>query len=214
VVNPTSITQSTTTGSGEFDVTFKSTLALPGFSARAFGLSQPTTTTETVAQDDPNNPSSATVKKNVTITNAARLQIDLDTPADDDIDMFLVRDANGDGAFTNSEVIGSSTGGTGADEHITAIRPVDGNYQVWLQGWAISGDAATNQAPLTIFPVQGNDLVVTGVPSGPVAAGQSVTLHVTYAKPSMVAGQSYFGELHLGPSAAPSALQVPIRINR
>jgi hypothetical protein len=30
----------------------------------------------------------------------------------------------------------------------------------------------------------------------------------------MVAGQSYFGELHLGPSVAPSALQVPIRINR
>jgi hypothetical protein len=213
-VNPTSVTQSTTTGAGEFDVTFKSTLALPGFSAKAFGLSQPTTSTETVVQDDPNDPSSATVKKNVTITNAARLQIDLDTPTDDDIDMFLVRDANGDGAFTNSEIIGSSTGSTGADEHITAIRPVDGNYQVWLQGWAISGDASTNQAPLTIFPVQGTDLTVEGIPAGPVAAGQVVTLKVKYNKPSMVAGQSYFGELHLGPSVAPSALQVPIRINR
>jgi hypothetical protein len=165
-------------------------------------------------QDDPNNPSSATVKKNVTLANAARLTINLDTPADDDIDLFLVRDANNDGAFTNEEIIGASTGGTGADEHIEAVRPVDGNYQVWLQGWSISGDAATNQAPLVIFPVQGNDLVVEGVPAGPVAAGQSVTLTVKYNKPSMVAGQSYFGELHLGPSAAPSALQVPIRINR
>ncbi|HKF13911.1 MAG TPA: S8 family serine peptidase [Gaiellaceae bacterium] len=214
VVNPTSVTQSTTTGVGEFDVTFESTLALPGMSAKAFGLSQPTSSTETVVQDDPNNPSSATVKKNITLANAARLTIDLDTPGDDDIDMFLVRDANGDGTFTNSEIIGSSTGSTGADEHITAVRPVDGNYQVWLLGWAISGDASTNQAPLTIFPVQGNDLVVEGIPAGPVAAGQSVTLHVKYNKPSMVAGQSYFGELHLGPSVAPSALQVPIRINR
>jgi hypothetical protein len=214
VVNPTSVTQSTMTGVGEFDVTFKSTLDLPGLAAKAFGLSQPSTSVETVVQDDPNNPSSATVKKNVTLANAARLTIDLDTPNDDDVDLFLVRDANNDGAFTNAEIIGSSTGGTGADEHIEAVRPVDGNYQVWLQGWSISGDAATNQAPLQIFPVQGNDLVVEGVPAGPVAAGQSVTLTVKYNKPSMVAGQSYFGELHLGPSAAPSALQVPIRINR
>jgi hypothetical protein len=214
VVNPTSITQSTTTGAGEFEVSFRSTLDLPGFAAKAFGLSQPTTSTETVQQDDPNDPSSATVKKSITLANAARLTIDLDTPADDDIDLFLVHDANGDGTFTNAERIGSSTGGTGADEHITAVRPVDGNYQVWLQGWSISGAAETNQAGLTIFPVQGNDLVVEGVPSGPVAAGETVTLKVTYNKPAMVAGQSYFGELHLGPSVAPSALQVPIRINR
>jgi hypothetical protein len=215
VVNPTSVTQDTTTGAGEFDVKFKSTLALPGFSARAFGLSQPVTSTETVVQDNPDDPSSATVKKNVAISNAARLTIDLDVPSDDDIDLFLVRDANGDGTFSYpGEVIGSSTGSTGADEHIEAVRPADGNYQVWLQGWAISGDASTNQAGLTIFPVQGNDLVVTGAPSGPVAAGETVTLKVTYNKPAMVAGQSYFGELHLGPSVAPSALQVPIRINR
>jgi hypothetical protein len=214
VVNPTSVTQSTTTGVGQFDVTFKSTLDLPGLAAKAFGLSQPSSSVETVVQDDPNNPSSATVKKNVTLANAARLTINLDTPPDDDIDLFLVRDANNDGAFTNAEIIGSSTGSTGADEHIEAVRPLDGNYQVWLQGWAVSGDASTNQAPLEIFPVQGTDLVVEGVPAGPVAAGQSVTLTVKYNKPSMVAGQSYFGELHLGPSAAPSALQVPIRINR
>ena len=214
VVNPTSVTQSTATGAGEFDVTFKSTLALPGFAAKAFGLSQPSTSTETVQQDDPNDPSSATVKKSITLANAARLTIDVDTPTDDDIDLFLVRDANGDGTFTNPEVIASSTGGTGADEHIEAVRPVDGNYQVWLLGWQISGDASTNQAGLEIFPVQGNDLVVEGVPTGPVAAGEIVTLKVKYDKPSMVAGQSYFGELHLGPSVAPSALQVPIRINR
>ena len=214
VVNPTSITQSTATGAGEFDVTFKSTLSLPGFAAKGFGLSQPSSSVETVQQDDPNNPSSATVKKSITITNAAKLTIDLDTPSDDDIDMFLVHDANGDGTFTNGEIIGASTGGTGADEHIQAVRPADGNYQVWLQGWSISGGPETNQAGLVIFPVQGNDLVVTGVPAGPVAAGETVTLHVTYNKPAMVTGQSYFGELHLGPSVAPSALQVPIRINR
>jgi hypothetical protein len=213
VVNPTSVTQTTADGTGQFQVTFKATLDLPGFAADAFGLSQPATSTETVQQDNPDDPSSATVKKNVTLNHAARLTINVDVPADDDIDVFLVHDANGDGTFTNSEIIGSSTGSTGADEHIEAVRPADGNYQVWLQGWAISGAPETNQAGLEIFPIQGNDLTVTGAPTGPVPAGQTVTLTVSYNKPSMAAGD-HFGELHLGPSVAPSALQVPIKITR
>jgi hypothetical protein len=212
VVNPTSVTQSTPDGTGQFDVTFRSTLDLPGFAAEAFGLSQPTLTTETVQQDDPNDPSSATVKKNLTLSHAARLTINLDVSDDDDVDLYLVHDANGDGAFTNAEIIGSSTGSTGADEHIEAVRPVDGNYQVWLQGWQIAG--GPSPAGLEIFPVQGNDLVVEGIPTGPVPAGQTITLTVRFNKPSMVAGQSYFGELQLGPSVAPSALRIPIRIDR
>jgi Subtilase family len=213
VVNPTSVTQTTADGTGQFQVTFKSTLDLPGFSAEAFGLSQPSTSVETVQQDNPNDPSSASVKKNVSLSHAARLTIDLDTPADDDVDLFLVHDANGDGTFTNNEIIGASTGGTGADEHITAVRPADGNYQVWLQGWSVSGGPETNQAALEIFPVQGNDLVVTGVPTGPVPAGQAITLTVTYNKSAMTPGD-HFGELQLGPSVAPSTLQIPIKITR
>lgn len=212
VVNPTSVTQSTADGTGQFDVTFRSTLDLPGFSAEAFGLSQPSVTTETVQQDNPNDPSSASVKKSVTLAHAARLTVNVDVADDDDIDLFLVRDANGDGTFTNGEIIASSTGSTGEDEHIEAVRPADGNYQVWLQGWQIAG--GPSPAGLEIFPVQGSDLVVEGVPTGPVPAGQTITLTVRFNKPSMVAGQSYFGELHLGPSVAPSALQIPIRINR
>ena len=212
VVNPTSVTQTTADGTGQFQVTFKSTLDLPGFAARGFGLSQPSTTTETVVQDDPNDPSSATVKKSLTLSNAARLTIDLDVADDDDIDLFLVYDANGDGG-TNDEIIGASTGSTGADEHIEAVRPADGKYEVWLQGWSISGGPETNQATLTLFPVQGNDLTVTGAPPGPVAAGETVTLTVSYNKPTMTPGD-HFGELHLGPSVAPSALQVPIKITR
>jgi Subtilase family len=218
VVNPTSVVQTTATGVGEFNVTFKSTLDLPGFAADAFGLSQPSTTTETVDQDNPDEPSSACTAapgnvpscKNFSLAHAARVTVNLVVPADDDIDLYLVHDADGDGTFEDEEVIGSSTGGTGADERIEAVRPADGNYQVWMQGWSISGGS---QADLTIFPVQGNDLVVTGAPSGPVPAGQQITLTVNYNKPAMTPGD-HFGELHLGPSAAPSALQIPIKITR
>jgi hypothetical protein len=59
----------------------------------------------------------------------------------------------------------------------------------------------------------GNDLTVTGAPSGPVPAGTPVTLHVAFNK-AMTAGQDYFGELLLGPAAAPTALTVPVKISR
>jgi hypothetical protein len=67
--------------------------------------------------------------------------------------------------------------------------------------------------PLTVDPVQGNDLTVSGLPDGPVPAGTPVTLTVDFAHP-MTAGQDYFGELLLGPPSAPTALTVPIRISR
>ena len=44
-------------------------------------------------------------------------------------------------------------------------------------------------------------------------AGTPVTLHVAYNK-AMTAGQSYVGELLLGPPAAPTAMTVAVQISR
>ena len=79
-----------------------------------------------------------------------------------------------------------------------------------MQGWAVAG---TPSFELTIDPIQGNDLTVTGLPPGPVPAGTPVTLTVSFSK-TMTAGQDYFGELKLGPPSAPTALTVPIKITR
>jgi hypothetical protein len=105
--------------------------------------------------------------------------------------------------------VGSSTTPT-ADERVSLIAPPDGNYQVWAQGWSVNG---TPTVKLTIDAIQGNDLTVSGLPSGPVAAGTPVTIHVAFSK-AMTAGQDYFGELLLGPPTAPTALSVPIKISR
>ena len=61
--------------------------------------------------------------------------------------------------------------------------------------------------------LQGNDLTVTGLPSGAVPAGTPVTIHVAYSK-AMTAGQDYFGELLLGPPSAPTAFSVPVTVRR
>ncbi|HSL32745.1 MAG TPA: S8 family serine peptidase [Candidatus Limnocylindrales bacterium] len=206
-VDPAAVDLATATDSGSFDVTFEAGIDLDGLTADAFGLSQPVTTTETAHQDNPADPSSASVKKPFTLAHAARATIT--TALTDDLDLFIVYDANNDGTFELSEIIASSAGADG-NESVTMIAPPDGNYQAWVQGFAVAG---TPTFPLTIDAVQGTDLTVSGLPAGALPAGTPVTITVNFSKP-MTTGQDYFGELQLGPPTAPNALSVPITIHR
>jgi hypothetical protein len=90
-VSPSAVTQHTATGAGAFDVTFKAGIDLPGFNAEAFGLSQPVVKDEVVHQDDPNDPSSASVKETVQIAHASRATFTVDVDSDD-VDLFIVHD--------------------------------------------------------------------------------------------------------------------------
>ncbi|MGW6282462.1 S8 family serine peptidase [Kribbella sp. NPDC055071] len=207
-VSPSSVVQTATGDTGGFDVTFESSVPLDGLKAAGYGLSQPSTTSEVAHQDDPNDPTTASVKKNITLTHASKLNVSTALDSND-LDLYVVRDANNDGVFSPSEIVASSAGGT-ANEAVSLVSPPDGNYQIWVHGFSVAG---TPTFTLNVNAIQGNDLTVTGVPTGPVAANTPVTLHVDYNK-AMTPGQSYNGELLLGPSSAPSALSVPIKITR
>jgi hypothetical protein len=207
-VSPTKIDTTAAGNTGSFDVTVEANVDLTGLEAEGFGLSQPTTENVQVKQDNQDDPSTASVKRNITLTHASKLQVNFDLDTDDN-DLFVVRDANGDGQFTRSEVVASSTTGT-SHEAVTLVKPADGAYQIWVHGWQVAG---TPTGVLKVDAIQGNDLTVTGIPAGAVPAGTPVTLHVSFDK-AMTAGQSYFGELLLGPNEAPAALKVPIKITR
>ena len=64
-------------------------------------------TTETAQQDDPNDPSTASVKKPFTHRPRRRATISVSLP-DQDIDLYVVCDANGDGKFTPAEIVAAS----------------------------------------------------------------------------------------------------------
>jgi hypothetical protein len=207
-VAPSAVDITTGVDGGSFEVTFTSGLDLDGLVAEGYGLSQPTLESVPGQQDNPNDPSTASIKRDVTITHASRLTVST-TLASDDFDLFVVYDANSDGVFTNSEIVGSSTTGT-SNEFVELVAPPDGDYQVWVQGWSVSGNPVLD---LFIDALQGNDLTVSGLPDGPVAAGTPVTITVDFSK-AMTVGETYFGELVLGPPSAPTALQVPIMITK
>jgi hypothetical protein len=208
-VSPGAVNVTTSADSGAFDVTFTSSVALDGLTAEAFGLSQPQTFVEATQQDDPNDPSSAHVKHDVAISHASSARVTVEV-GDQDVDLFVVYDANDDGVFSNSEIVASSTGGAGADEFVELVRPADGDYQVWAQGWQVAG---TPDITVGIDVTQGSDMTLSGLPAGGVSAGVPVVIHVDFTK-SMVGGESYFGELLLGPPTAPTALRIPVTINR
>lgn len=208
-VAPSSVDLDSPSDTGGFDITFTSSIDLAGLTAEAFGLSQPEEFVEQTQQDDPNDPSSASIKHDLAIDHASSARITLDVGSDD-VDLFLVYDANDDGVFTNAEIIASSTNGAGTDESIEVVRPLDGNYQVWAQGWQVAG---TPDVTLGIDVTQGTDMTLSGLPGGAVSAGDPVAIHVDFNK-SMVVGQTYFGEILLGPPSAPAALRVPVEITR
>jgi hypothetical protein len=213
-VNPTAVTSNAAAdGTGSFDVTVNSSLALPGLKADAFGLSQPQSFTVHAAQDDPAeaDPSTASAKvKNIVIgDHASRATFTLpDVGSAEDIDLFVAYDTGG-GHF---QVVGSSTGPAGAQESVTLVAPPAGNYEVWVYGFQVSAADAAAGNTVGVDIVQGHDLTVTGIPSGAVPPNTPVHLHVTYAH-AAASPKPYEAELLLGPDVAPTAVTVPITIN-
>ncbi len=92
------------------------------------------------------------------------------------------------------------------------IAPPAGEYEVWVYGFQVSDADTTAGNPVGIDIVQGNDLTVSGVPSGAVPANTPVTLHVTF-KNAATSTAPWKAELLLGPTVAPTAVKVPVTIN-
>jgi hypothetical protein len=207
-VAPAAVDQTVTADSGSLDVTLTSSVDLPaGIVARGYGLSQFQAVPATVQQDDPDDPATASARVPFSVATASRATVAVDTGADD-ADLYVLRDQNGDGAFTADEVVASSAT-AGGQESVTMVLPVDGAYEVWVHGYGVPGPVATT---VQIDVVQGTDVTATA-PAGPVAAGTPVTIHAEWAKP-LTPGQVYHGEILVGPASAPTAIAIPVTITR
>lgn len=64
---------------------------------------------------------------------------------------------------------------------------------------------------ISIDVIQGNDLVATNVPDGPVTANTPITFDVSAAVP-YEPGSTWEGLLYLGPADTPTALVIPVTV--
>jgi hypothetical protein len=189
-----------------------SQMPLPAFKARIFGLSKPDMLqNQSIGQDDPNTPATAGFKKTYDFPDEiASFRVTLMGKTGNDLDLFIMYDANKDGAFDYpGERVGAGANGPDANETATlaGFRPA-GKYQVWVHGATVP-QATTFD--LVVDVVSGSSLKVTGVPED-VEAGRMYALQMC-ADPQAVAGmtEDMRGVIVLGPGTSPSMLTWPVR---
>lgn len=200
----------TTTLSECLPLTFRSTLDLPGLASDGFGLSKIERLTGLSAQqDDPNDENTSSYKRTITVSHASKLVVNMTSASQADLDLFLLYDANRDGRFDFPAEVVSRSEDSASTELVSAGRPQDGVYQVWVHGYDVPGGSATFN--LNIDLVQGQDIAVHNVPSGAITANTTVNLQMCYRK-EVAPGDTYAGEVRLGPSTAPGVLSVPFSI--
>jgi len=202
-VTPRSIEITTDQDTGSVQVTVQSSLALEALAAEGWGLSLPETFPDQVArQDDPNDPATASYTRTVTVEHAALLEVFTGNSPGNDLDLY-VYDPDGN-------LVGSST--TPTDEEYVAVEfPRDGVWTIAVHGWSVPADTATFD--LTINLVQGFDLTVSDVPSGPFAPDEVITFTLSFDR-AMRPGETWQGLLTLGPAIAPGVVKVPVTIHR
>lgn len=191
-----------TAGAGETSttVTINTQLALENFQADGFGLSRPEITTETASQDDPNDPSSASFSKTVTIQHGALLEVQTSNSANgSDIDLYVYG--------PDGSLVGVS-GGSTDEEFVSLLFPEDGDYTIQVHGYSVP--SGTDTFELSVNAVQGNDITVSNLPSF-IPAGGSATMTVSWDTTGLAPG-TYSGLVLMGPAAAPGLLQLPVEV--
>ncbi len=187
-------------GTGSIEITISSELDLSYFTAEGFGLGTPVTTRETVYQDDPADPSTASFVTTVDIEHGARLDVSTCcTDSGSDIDLYVYG--------PDGTLLGASTTPTD-EESVSILFPEDGTYTIAVHGWSVP--TGEDQFDLTINAVQGYDVTVTDLPSE-IPAGGTATLTVNWDTTGKAPG-TYYGLVLMGPITAPGLLEVPVEI--
>ena len=137
-----------------------STMPLPVETVTAQGWVQPISLDDqSASQDEPNDKMTASWWHNLTIEEATELSISMDSYDSSDLDLFLFRDDDGDGAFSSGEEVTRSWSGE-SSESISLTNPQDGLYGVAVHGWSVDGESSRFWIDIEV--VAGSSL---GVPS-------------------------------------------------
>lgn len=195
-------------------VSFTSKVKITSFQSRVFGLAKGKVTTLTMTQDATpllpyDSPTAQTILVDVP-AGAKALAAAITAATSSDVDLFVGRDANGDGAASADEEVCRSASET-AFESCQVANPAGGKYWVLVQNW-LTG-AVVDDVDVTVATVPGTDngnLKVTG-PSGTVNPGTPFDITFAWNEPSLAPGETWFALVEFGadkanPTNAGSAL--------
>ena len=186
---------SRSTGTKTFS--FTSSMNLPnGMEVQAFGVSQPTSYTSPINQND-------RISFFVDSLRTGTMEIILTSSYPVDLDLYVYYELPGGGEIP----VGSSTSPT-ADENVKLVMPVNGQYRIEVHGFSVPMPGVTFD--LTVDMRSGLDLTPVNVPSGPIIANTPYTFGINYTVPDAEA--DYYGVVFIGPMGAPTTIELPVTL--
>jgi subtilisin family serine protease len=193
-------------GQTRAEVRLSGSSSLPGVGALGFGFAMPQVIRGiSIGQEAIADPSSARWRRDITITRAGLIDVEITSPDDIDIDLYLLYDADGDGHFNWTYEVVAVSGTQGASERIRYYLPKPGNYRIAVHGYRVPMPSTFDARMLV---VDGNTIGHTVI-GKPISPEPSVTVVLTF--PPAPPGAE--GILFLGPAEAPGVIPVPISVN-
>ncbi len=190
-----------------------SQMALPDARVRAYGMSLPRMITGAKAKVAASPAATETFRTNIDLTSEAGFfQVTLTGQPNTDPDLYVLRDANGDGTFDfASEIVGQGTGPTENEVVTLSGFTAPGKYQVWVHNSReVVPGLSEATFDLKIDIVSGDSLELRNAPDA-IVPGQPATVDVC-ARTADLQGATgpARGIIVVGWKGAVNAIQVPV----
>lgn len=199
-VSPTAFNIVDKAAAGTEQLAFTTSMGLNGLDAQAYGLTRRFESNEPITQDED-------WFHELTLTGAAYLQVEIAAEGSSDLDLY-VYGSDGSGGWN---LVGASES-SGGYEYVRIDAPADNDYLIDVYGYSVTG---TDYFDISVSNPMGEDIAVTGLPAGAVAAETSIDLGVDWAKarPTLLDREgTYEGVVYVGPVEAPSAITLPVTL--
>jgi hypothetical protein len=199
MAQPVNIQTTSTTGSQRVSVTSK--VAIKELQTVISGLTRGNVTERLLEQDPtptegPYDVSVGTFYITVDVPEGSRFLASeiVDTTALD-LDLFVGRDLNGDGAPQEAEELCRSASDT-AFESCSLASPEGGQYWILVQNWLGLGADNVKLVTAVVSGANAGNLTATGPKSVP--AGKPFDITLNWNEPALVAGEPWFALVELG----------------
>ena len=209
-----------------FDLDFSEMVAMPNARFATTALALPISTTQNITLDLTEDDAFDDVTVNfrrvfsvpatVPAEGAINYRIHVSTrAANNDIDLFVGRDSNGNGQPDDDEVLCTSAASDSNEDCVLSVKSEATDVNYWLMAQNFSGPGTAVKVDSYVIPmraVTNTTLVATG--PGNVPANAPYKVRVAYDDPSLIAGAERIGYVLMQPTPGTNAVEKAIHLTR
>jgi PKD repeat protein len=166
--------------------TLLSSFNLTGLTADTFGVYPPMEyPNELIYQNDPTDKTTSNWSKELVVSGADYIKVNISSPYPIDIDLFLLKDDGDSIPEWGSEQVAQSTSPDDEEEIIYNL-PTDGKYWVFVHGWSVPASPSIFDCFIEV--VSGNDFSVSNLSGGAIPKDTPTFFNVSVNLPPIAGG--------------------------